>query len=52
MHRESSEWKQRCTWAVIHNALSRNEVRAQMMDTKHSSHASKSNTKSSHVTIQ
>ena len=40
------------TWAMIHNALSRNEVSAQIMDIKYISHATKSSTESSRVTIQ
>ena len=37
---------------MIHNALSRNEVSAQIMDIKYISHTTKSSTESSCVTIQ
>ena len=52
MYREWLEWERMHTWATSHNALSRKGIGAQLMNTKHSSSATKSSTKSSHNTIQ
>ena len=41
MHRELSEWEWMHTWVTSHNALSRNGVSAQLMNTKYSSHVAK-----------